>query len=49
MTPEDIDKLRLKSKWDDITNSFDVPGFLMNTNKLSIPHIPKKKSIHYCN
>lgn len=42
LLPEDVDKLRLKSKWDDLSNSFDVPGFLMNAKKISFPHIPKK-------
>lgn len=44
MIPEDIDKLRHKSKWDDVTNSFDVPGYLMSGAKITIPRMPKKKS-----
>jgi hypothetical protein len=38
---EDLEKLRLKSKWKDSDNSFVTPGFLMNSKKLTFPKIPK--------
>lgn len=41
LTNEDVEKLRLKSKWLDSDNSFVCPGFLMNTKKLTFPKIPK--------
>jgi hypothetical protein len=41
LSNEDVEKLRLKSKWLDSDNSFVCPGFLMNTKKLTFPKIPK--------
>jgi hypothetical protein len=42
---DDLEKLRLKSKWKDSDNSFVTPGFLMNSKKLTFPKIPKYELI----
>lgn len=41
---EDIDKLRVKSTWDDSTNSFSTPGFLLRNKHITMPKMPKKES-----
>ena len=46
-SPEDIEKLRLKSKWSDADNSFMIPGFLLNNKKMTFPKIPKHQSTFF--
>lgn len=38
---EDIERLRLKSKWQDSQNKFSVPGFMVNKRKMTFPKIQK--------
>jgi len=41
LSHEDLEKLRLKSKWRDANNSFDIPGFMITNKKMTFPKIPK--------
>lgn len=41
---EDLDKIRIKTQWDDTNNKFITPGFLLHDKKVTIPKVPKKKS-----
>lgn len=43
ISTEDIDKLRIKSTWDDNNNSFITPGFLLRNKHISMPKMPKKE------
>lgn len=38
---EDVERMRLKSRWVDSNNSFSIPGFMVNNKKLTYPKIPK--------
>lgn len=43
----DIDKLRMKSTWDDNNNCFITPGFLVRSKQITMPKMPKKeRNIH---
>lgn len=39
---EDLDKIRFKTQWDDVSNTFKTPGFLLHDKKVTIPKVPKK-------
>ena len=41
ISSEDIERLRLKSKWQDSQNKFSVPGFMVNKRKMTFPKIQK--------
>lgn len=43
ISTEDIDKLRMKSTWEDSTNSFITPGFLLRNKHITMPKMPKKE------
>ena len=43
ISTEDIDKLRMKSTWDDNNNSFITPGFLLRNKHITMPKMPKKE------
>lgn len=40
---EDIDKLRIKSTWDDNASCFLTPGFLLRNKNITMPKMPKKE------
>ena len=44
ISPEDLDKIRFKTQWDEVSNSFITPGFLLHDKKATIPKVPKKQS-----